>query len=865
MIVLSCKDICKSYGIRDILKNITFSINEGDKVGVIGPNGEGKSTLFKILTKELSQDSGEVFIDKTSNLGYLSQNLSLDSSKTIYEETLSVFEELLNIENRLATLEVKMNEPYDASNAAYHDKLIKDYTTLQDIYSHKGGYIYKGEISRVLNGLGFAEEHFDKEISTLSGGQKTRVALCKLLLRKPDILLLDEPTNHLDLEAITWLEEYLKSYKGTVLVISHDRFFLDSVTNKTFEVISGSVETYNVPYTKYIEQRKKKYEALQKAYDLQQAEIKRQEAIIEKFRSFNREKSIRAAESREKALEKMDKIDAPPTDKESSKIKFETQVKSGYDVLHIENLKKSYSDKTLFTNLSLDLKRGEKVALIGENGRGKTTLFKIIMDKIEPDCGLKVLGTNVNVGYYDQEQSNLDLSKTILDEVWDEFPNMTTTKLRSVLASFLFTGDDVFKEISKLSGGEKCRINLLKLMLSKSNLLLLDEPTNHLDNDTIDYLEEYLNSRRGSLIMITHDRYFLDRVSNRIIELDKGRLFSYDGNYSTFLEKKMERLALEASMEEKRQNLIRKELAWVKRGAKARTTKQKARLQRFDELVNKDTYTPDEKMDISVGSTRLGKKIIEIHHISKKFDNKVLIDDLDYTIARTDRIGIIGKNGMGKSTLIKILNGEILPDSGHIEIGETVKIGCFSQDDSHMHPDMRAIDYVKEASDYIETADGTKISASQMCEKFLFNSTMQYSFIGNLSGGERRRLHLLRTLMLSPNVLLLDEPTNDLDIATLNILEDYLDEFNVIVITVSHDRYFLDRICNKIFAYEGVGKIHIFTGNYSDYSIYREIQGIEFKEDVKESYEKTPSKKEKPKPSKRLKFTNRKIRTVKRT
>ena len=538
MIVLSCKDICKSYGIRDILKNITFSINEGDKVGVIGPNGEGKSTLFKIITKELSQDSGEVFIDKTSNLGYLSQNLSLDSSKTIYEETLSVFEELLNIENRLATLEVKMNEPYDASNAAYHDKLIKDYTTLQDIYSHKGGYIYKGEISRVLNGLGFVEKLFDKEISTLSGGQKTRVALCKLLLRKPDILLLDEPTNHLDLEAITWLEEYLKSYKGTVLVISHDRFFLDSVTNKTFEVIGGSIETYNVPYTKYLEQRKKKYEALQKAYDLQQAEIKRQEAIIEKFRSFNREKSIRAAESREKALEKMDKIDAPPTDKESSKIKFEAQVKSGYDVLHIENLKKSYSDKMLFTNLSLDLKRGEKVALIGENGRGKTTLFKIIMDKIEPDCGLKVLGTNVNVGYYDQEQSSLDMSKTILDEVWDEFPNMTTAKLRSVLASFLFTGDDVFKEISKLSGGEKCRINLLKLMLSKSNLLLLDEPTNHLDILSREALEDAILQYDGTLMIISHDRYFLNKVINRILELTEGGITEYLGNYSYYQEKK---------------------------------------------------------------------------------------------------------------------------------------------------------------------------------------------------------------------------------------------------------------------------------------------------------------------------------------
>ena len=538
MIILSCKDICKSYGIRDILKDITFSINEGDKVGIIGANGEGKSTLFKIITKEISQDSGEIFIDKNKTLGYLSQNLSLDSDKNIYEETLSVFEEILNIEERLSSLEIKMNEPYDENNASYHDKLIKDYTTLQDIYSHKGGYVYKGEISRVLKGLGFTEDDFYKSINTLSGGQKTRVALCKLLLRKPDILLLDEPTNHLDLEAITWLEEYLKSYKGTVLVISHDRFFLDSVTNKTFEVISGSVETYNVPYTKYIEQRKKKYEALQKAYDLQQAEIKRQEAIIEKFRSFNREKSIRAAESREKALEKMDKIDAPPTDKESSKIKFETQVKSGYDVLHIENLKKSYSDKTLFTNLSLDLKRGEKVALIGENGRGKTTLFKIIMDKIEPDCGLKVLGTNVNVGYYDQEQSNLDLSKTILDEVWDEFPNMTTAKLRSVLASFLFTGDDVFKEINKLSGGEKCRINLLKLMLSKSNLLLLDEPTNHLDILSREALEDAILQYDGTLMIISHDRYFLNKVINRILELKEDGITEYLGNYSYYQEKK---------------------------------------------------------------------------------------------------------------------------------------------------------------------------------------------------------------------------------------------------------------------------------------------------------------------------------------
>lgn len=539
MIVLSCKDICKSYGIRDVLKKVTFSINEGDKVGIIGANGEGKSTLFKIICKELSQDSGEIFIDKNKTLGYLSQNLNLDTDKNIYEETLSVFDELINIENKLSTLEIKMNEPYDESKAEYHEKLIKDYTTLQDIYSHKGGYIYKGEISRVLKGLGFTENDFYKDINTLSGGQKTRVALCKLLLRKPDILLLDEPTNHLDLEAIAWLEEYMKTYKGTVLVISHDRFFLDSVTNNTFEVINGEVECYNVPYTKFIELRKKNYEAKLKAYNLQQAEIKRQEAIIEKFRSFNREKSIRAAESREKALDKMEKIDAPTHEKEGSKIKFEASIKSGYDVLHIEKMNKAYGDKVLFKNLNMDLKRGEKIALIGENGRGKTTLFKIIMDVVKADTGVKVLGTNVNVGYYDQEQSDLDLNKTILDEVWDTFPNMTTTKLRNALASFLFTGDDVFKVINTLSGGEKCRINLLKLMLSKSNLLLMDEPTNHLDIISREALEDAILEYDGTLMIISHDRYFLNKVIGRILELNEDGVTEYLGNYNYYQEKKL--------------------------------------------------------------------------------------------------------------------------------------------------------------------------------------------------------------------------------------------------------------------------------------------------------------------------------------
>ena len=538
MIVLSCKNICKSYGIDTILKDITFSINEGDKVGIIGSNGEGKTTLFKILSKELTQDDGEVFIDRNKSLGYLAQHLALDSSNTIYDEMLLVFADLINLEKKILDLEVKMNEPYDENNASYHEKIIKDYGTSQDLYQNRGGYTYKGEISRVIKGLGFVEEDFNKLISTLSGGQKTRVALCKLLLLNPDILLLDEPTNHLDLEAIEWLEEYLKTYKGTVIVISHDRFFLDSVTTGTFQVINGHVNCYNAHYTKALELMKKDQEAKLKAYNIQQAEIKRQEAIIEKFRSFNREKSIKRAESREKALDKMEIIEAPDKEKSASKIKFEASVQSGYDVLHIENLAKSYGDKKLFYDLSFDLKRGEKIALIGENGRGKTTLFNIIMDKIKSDSGVKVLGVNVNVGYYDQEQSNLNEDKTVLDEVWDDFPEFTTSEIRGYLGSFLFRGDDVFKEINKLSGGERCRINLLKLMLSKSNLLLLDEPTNHLDIPSREALEESILSYDGTLIVISHDRYFLNKVINRILELKEDGACEYLGNYTYYTEKK---------------------------------------------------------------------------------------------------------------------------------------------------------------------------------------------------------------------------------------------------------------------------------------------------------------------------------------
>lgn len=538
MIVLSCKNISKYFGIDMILKDVTFNVNEGEKIGLIGANGAGKSTLFKILTNQMEYDEGELYIDKSKELGYLSQNLSLDSNNTIYTEVLTVFDSLMEMEARLKTLEEKMNEPYDASKVEYHNKIIRDYTTLTEVYENRGGYTYKGEISRVLKGLGFTENDFDKPIAILSGGQKTRVALCKLLLRKPEILLLDEPTNHLDLDAIEWLEGYLKEVKGSIVVISHDRFFLDAITNKTVELLGGRVETYNGNYTAFIDLKEKNREVQQKAFDLQQAEIKRQEEIIARYKSFNREKSIKAAESRQKALDKIERLDAPVKEAKASRIRFETQIKSGNDVLYIENLKKSFGEKLLFEGLNLDIKREEKIALIGENGRGKTTLFKIIMDKEPSDCGVKVLGKNVFLGYYDQEQSNLNESKAIIDEVWDDFPHMTTTEVRTALAAFLFTGDDVFKKISTLSGGEKCRINLLKLMLSKSNFLLLDEPTNHLDIMSREALEEAILNYDGTIILISHDRYFLNKIINKIYELNEDGVKEYLGNYSYYVEKK---------------------------------------------------------------------------------------------------------------------------------------------------------------------------------------------------------------------------------------------------------------------------------------------------------------------------------------
>jgi ATP-binding cassette subfamily F protein 3 len=538
MIALSCKDIKKEYGTDVILKNISFTINEGDKVALIGANGVGKSTMFKILTRQIEPDGGEYYVDRNASLGYLAQNLDLDSDHNIYDETITVFQNLLDMEAKLQNLESEMTTEWTDDNKDWHEDIQNKYATLQDLYVVRGGQTFRAQINRVLTGLGIPESDWEKPIHVLSGGEKTRVALAKLLLSEPSIILMDEPTNHLDLAATEWLEDFLKGYKGTLLVISHDRYFLDAVTDHTYLMVHGEVLTYKAPYSGYLELHKKAYEVRLKAWSTQQDEIKRQEAIIEKYKQFNREKSIRAAESRQRKLDKIDRIEAPKKQSRAAGIQFKAGYESGNDVLNTVGLTKSFDDRTLFSDISFMIKKGDKIALIGDNGRGKTTLFNIIRQRIQPDQGYTVLGRNVSLGYYDQEQADLDPNKTVMDEVWDDFPELTTTELRTALGSFLFRGDDVFKEVGLLSGGEKCRINLLKLMLREDNFLLLDEPTNHLDIPSREALEDSLMDYDGTLFVISHDRYFLNKVIERIYELKADSMKEYLGNYSYYAEKR---------------------------------------------------------------------------------------------------------------------------------------------------------------------------------------------------------------------------------------------------------------------------------------------------------------------------------------
>ena len=532
--ILSCSNICKSFGENDILKQVSFHIEDHEKAAIVGINGAGKSTLLKVLIGKLAADDGVVTWAKGASIGYLAQHQDLEGAETIYDALLEVKKPVIQMEARIRSLELEMKS---ASGDELEAKL-SEYSRLNHEFEMADGYSYQSEITGVLKGLGFTEDEFSKPITALSGGQKTRVSLGKLLLTKPDILLLDEPTNHLDMESIAWLETYLRNYSGAVIIVAHDRYFLDRVVTKIIELDMGHCTVFSGNYSAYSDKKAMLRDAAIRAYLNQQQEIRHQEAVIAKLKSFNREKSIKRAESREKMLDKIDRLEKPVQTNDSMDIRLEPDVVSGNDVLTVTGLGKSFDTQTLFTNVDFEIKRGERVAVIGNNGTGKTTLLKIINGIIPADSGQIRLGSKVHIGYYDQEHQVLHMEKTLFQEIQDTYPNMNNTQIRNTLAAFLFTGDDVFKLIRDLSGGERGRVSLAKLMLSDANFLLLDEPTNHLDITSKEILESALNRYTGTVLYVSHDRYFINRTATRILDLTNGSFINYIGNYDYYLEKK---------------------------------------------------------------------------------------------------------------------------------------------------------------------------------------------------------------------------------------------------------------------------------------------------------------------------------------
>ncbi len=531
--ILSCQNISKAFVENQVLKNVSFHIEDHEKAAIVGINGAGKTTLLRIIVGEMTPDDGQVVLAKDKTLGYLAQNSTVDTSHTIYEELLSVKADLLRLEEKIRECENNMKH---ADGDALED-LMKQYTSLTHAFETGGGYLYRSELVGVLKGLGFTEDEFSKPVATLSGGQKTRVALGRLLLQNPDLIILDEPTNHLDMNSIAWLETYLLNYKGAVLIVSHDRYFLDRIAGKVIEIDQSKATTFMGNYSDYAVKKEHLRVAAWNAYMNQQRDIKHQEEVIEKLKSFNREKSIKRAESREKMLDKIEVIEKPSEVRTDMKLTLTPRILSGNDVLTVEHLSKSFDSHKLFTDVTFEIKRGEHVAIIGDNGSGKTTLLKILNGLVPADQGTFRLGSNVEIGYYDQEHHVLHSEKTLFEEISDDYPYLNNTQIRNVLAAFLFTGEDVFKRISDLSGGERGRVSLAKLVLSNANFLILDEPTNHLDIMSKEILEDALNGYEGTILYVSHDRYFINRTAHRILDLTEGQFVSYVGNYDYYLEK----------------------------------------------------------------------------------------------------------------------------------------------------------------------------------------------------------------------------------------------------------------------------------------------------------------------------------------
>ena len=622
--ILSCQNISKAFVENQVLKNVSFHIEDHEKAAIVGINGAGKTTLLRIIVGEMTPDDGQVVLARDKTLGYLAQNSTVDTSHTIYEELLSVKADLLRLEEKIRECENNMKH---AEGDALED-LMKQYTSLTHAFETGGGYLYRSELVGVLKGLGFTEDEFSKPVATLSGGQKTRVALGRLLLQNPDLIILDEPTNHLDMNSIAWLETYLLNYKGAVLIVSHDRYFLDRIAGKVIEIDQSKATTFMGNYSDYAVKKEQLRVAAWNAYMNQQREIKHQEEVIEKLKSFNREKSIKRAESREKMLDKIEVIEKPSEVRTDMKLTLTPRILSGNDVLTVEHLSKSFDSHKLFTNVNFEIKRGEHVAIIGDNGSGKTTLLKILNGLVPADQGTFRLGSNVEIGYYDQEHHVLHSEKTLFEEISDDYPYLNNTQIRNVLAAFLFTGEDVFKRISDLSGGERGRVSLAKLVLSNANFLILDEPTNHLDIMSKEILEDALNGYEGTILYVSHDRYFINRTAHRILDLTEGQFVNYVGNYDYYLEKHDTVMAaIEASVPQSADadNTVAAKVAesevkldWkAQKEEQARLRKKENDLKKCEEQIARLEARVSE-IDTEMSDPAIGTQVAKLQELSKE-------------------------------------------------------------------------------------------------------------------------------------------------------------------------------------------------------------------------------------------------------
>lgn len=631
--ILQCSHIDKSFVGETVLSDISFHINEQEKAAIVGVNGSGKSTLIKIIMGQLSADSGDIILSKDTTVGYLAQNQEYASDRTILEEMQDAKPEVGILERKIASLSAQMNE----ASGKELEALIKQFDQAQHRFDQINGYAYQSELVGVLKGLGFENEDFDKKIASLSGGEKTRVALAKMLLTAPDLIILDEPTNHLDLNAIHWLEGYLAQYNGAVLIVAHDRYFLDKIVSKVIEIRQTKSRVYLGNYTEYTKKRQEILDSLQKQYLNQQAEIKHQEEVIAKLKQFNREKSIKRAESREKMLDKIERIDKPIEENTKMHLLFTPKIQSGNDVLTVKGLSKRFADHVLFENIDFEIKRGEHVAIIGDNGSGKTTILKMINDLLTPDSGTITLGTNVEIGYYDQEHHVLHMEKTLFEEIQDEYPNMTNAEIRNLLAAFLFTEDDVFKQIKSLSGGERGRVSLAKLMLSDANFLILDEPTNHLDIDSKAILENAINHFEGTVLYVSHDRYFINTTAHRILDLTSQTMLNYIGNYDYYLDKKdaMEQAHLQT--ETKVSDVTASatatasdtKLSWQQqKEEQARQRKLEKELQAVETEIE-ELESDNEQIDTALSDPANGNDVAKLQELSKKrAENDARLEEL---------------------------------------------------------------------------------------------------------------------------------------------------------------------------------------------------------------------------------------------